>query len=156
MRISIILALAFALTGCIRIPTTASIENEKKLEEIRSYPGLKKEQIFKNALTWVATVYNSSNDVVQLKDIETGQIICKGLAGASFDFGLTRHFKYTMLIDIKDEKMRVRFQYIVAERIGNVAGPNPDYQWDVIERYLTEVKSALFGSITKSNQDSNW
>lgn len=67
------------LIGCAGslIPT---VQQHQSLEKIQVMNGMTKDELYKKSLSWVARNYNSANDVIQLKDQENGQIICKGLA----------------------------------------------------------------------------
>lgn len=112
------------------IPTdSVSSEYESQLSEIKDFPGMTKDQLYDLALNWVTRSYNSANDVIQLKDKENGQIICRGIGKWPMDLGIKRGFRYTMIIDIKDEKLRTRFENVTSERIGDTAGPNMSMQW---------------------------
>ena len=115
----------FLFVGCVS--TRLSLEHQEATASIKEFPEIEKNELFARALNWVARTYNSANNVIQLKDPEGGQIICKGLGSASFDFGFTRYFSYTMIIDIKEGanggKMRIRYENITAETVGGRAGP---------------------------------
>lgn len=83
-------------------------------------------------------------------------IVCKCYGSTSFDFGIERGFYYTLVMDIKDEKLRVRYENVTSTGIqqGGNAGPNMNYQWSGVERYLNSITSRLISDIqTPKNED---
>jgi hypothetical protein len=142
------------IAGCVS--TIPKPEQEKSTGSIKEFPELNKTELYKRSLTWVARTYNSANDVIQLKDPDAGQIICRGMGKAAFDFGIQRHFSYTMIIDIKDGKIRTTFEHVQSEMVGEVAGPNMDLQWETVANYFKDLNENLFTAIDGAKQDKNW
>src|SRR5690554_527676 len=63
-----------------------------------------KQEIFPRAITYIATSYNSANDVIQQQDKDAGIIIVKGNYKL-FDNGTNRWYApHTLRIDIKDNR----------------------------------------------------
>lgn len=70
---------------------------------------LPKEQLFKNAQTWIAKNYGDYKSVIQLDDLTTGNIIFKGLTVTSNIGGdLVMKTSYTVQLDIKPSKYRIK------------------------------------------------
>lgn len=67
-----------------------------------------KTEIYKKALEWLTLNYKSANDVIQLKDEESGKIILKGnfSTGIFLKEGFLRH---TLILDFKDERFRYNY-----------------------------------------------
>lgn len=135
---------------------TALPEQESSLQSITEFPGYTKAVLFNKCLSWAARSYNSSNDVIQLKDLETGQIVCKGMAKDTFDIGFTRYFTYTLLIDVKEGKIRIRFENINSRAVNGIGGPDIALSWDTISSNLTNVSKSLITSIKESKVEENW
>lgn len=138
--------------GCAT--TVATLEQEKSLEEIKAFPGISQEDLYKKTLSWLAINYNSANDVIQFKDPDTGQIICKGMGSISM-FG-EFYYKYTMIIDIKKEKIRIKFKNIHSVKVGNAGATDVYYNWGKISKNLNLLKENLFLSINKKVTEENW
>lgn len=154
-NIFVLLILSTILSSCMSLSPTP--EQEKALEEIKDFTGLAKQDLYKKALTWVARTYNSANDVVQLKDPEAGQIICKGLGSVMVDvFYGNGYFAYTMILDIKDNKIRVRFENILSQSYGSKAAFAMDYHYSKVVDHFTKLKNRLFEAIQQSKIDENW
>lgn len=149
--------ISFSLAGCVSLQATA--EQEKSLEKVQEFPGLKKDFIYNKALSFVAKSYNSANDVIQLKDPATGQIICKGIGMVPdqiLGMGMPRGFHYTLIIDVKDGKLRTRFENIGTESIGETAGADMAYQWDRVAEYCNKLRIELHAAISAGKSDDNW
>jgi len=67
---------------------------------------LKKATLFSNGLTWFAYQFKSSNDVIQMKDLESGKIIGKGIFEYVTQNGksIPRHIVITLTV--KDGKYK--------------------------------------------------
>jgi hypothetical protein len=143
------------ILGCAT--TIPTLERQQSLERIKEFPGLSKTDLYTRSLDWVARSFKSANDVIQLKDPENGRIIGQGLGSATFDLGLfKRHFRYTMIIDVKDGKMRVSYENIRSEQVGEVGGPDMNSQWKTVEKYFDDLSADLFASITAAEKKENW
>ncbi len=148
--ILICLSIAFlSFSGCSTLQTT--LEQNKSLESVNDFPKISKAILYSKTLSWAARTYNSANNVIQLKDPDTAQIICRGIGGIP-DMIFVRRFSYTMIIDIKDNKMRIQFENIQSEQIGDVGGPDMKYQWDEVSNHLKSLKDSLMKSIGDTNK----
>lgn len=141
-----------ALIGCVSMRSTP--EQEKELASVKDFPGVKKGILYNKSIAYIARSYNSANDVIQLKDPETGQIICKGLG--SFDKLGTFYFNYTFIIDVKDNKIRTRFENITGQSVGNAGAPDVYFNWESIKESLEKVRSGLYSSISSAKSEDNW
>ena len=158
MNYKIILAAVCSLillVGCAPI-LSATRAQEEKLVKIKTIPGVTQDELFSRSLSWAARTYNSANDVIQLKDQINGQIVCRGLGSAPMDMGFVRHFRYTMIIDIKEDRIRVRYENIRSEDVGRSAGPDMHYTWKYIENYFHSLSDDLFSSLSKYKKEKDW
>jgi len=151
--ILIMLVITIGFYGCVTMQATP--EQEKSLSGVTEYKGLKKDYLYKKSLSFLAKTYNSANDVIQLKDPDTGQIICKGL-GKFTTMGMPFYFNYTFIIDIKDGKIRTRFENITGQKMGTTGAPDIKYNWDDIAEYLNNLRMDFNKSINDSKADDNW
>lgn len=83
-----------------------------KVDTVIALPGVSKDVAFIKASEWIASKYNSANDVIQLSDKEAGVILCKGMFpheyGKSGTYGnLWGNIHYTLITKFKDEKIRI-------------------------------------------------
>ena len=92
-----------------------------KLEKVIQADSLNKEIIYTIVSNWIATNYNSANDVIQLSDKESGSIICK----ATMKFGMGKlsyscydgYVDYTLSIYIKDGRYKVVLSNVIHENL---------------------------------------
>lgn len=68
-----------------------------------------KSVLFSNALSWFALTFKSANDVIQMKDAETGKIIGKGIFEMTDNGGKSLPRNITITISIKDSKYKYDF-----------------------------------------------
>ena len=143
------------LSGCIPAKVMTK-EQEQSLQRIKDFSGLDKTELFKRTNNWIARNYNSANDVIQLSDPEAGQIICRGISGGTFDLGFTRYVSYTMVIDIKDERMRLSFENLLSIEHRGVNGPDMNRQYSGVVRIFDELSSRIFDEIVNPSRDTDW
>jgi hypothetical protein len=74
-----------------------------------------KDDLYNRALLWVVKAYNSSKDVIQMQDKETGVIVCKALIevpGQKNAFGSPLgidYVDYTLTIKVKEGKYKIAY-----------------------------------------------
>lgn len=154
MKRLILIAFAAGLAGCMSVAYISTPAQEKELEAIREVQGLSKAQLFARALEWVARTYNSAQAVIQLKDEAAGQIVCRGIGQDSFDIGILRSYSYTLIIDVKDGKVRFRVENIQSEKTGTRAGPNLAYDWPKIRANIMALRTSFFATLERRAE--NW
>lgn len=79
-----------------------------KYEEVVEIDGFSQGYLYLKALEWIALNYNSANDVIQLKDKESGKIIAKGIFKIKY-FSRNPSINHTIMIYTKDG----RYKYVV-------------------------------------------
>ena len=98
--------------GCMAGLPLAS-EGQMKYEYVEMFDGLTKEQIFDNALRWIAQNFNSSKAVVDFQDKINGTIVAKGGLPGAFSSGLySGTINFTLTLDAKDGKARFRYTQV--------------------------------------------
>ncbi len=79
---------------------------------------IKQKQI--NAKQWIATTYGDYKSVLQFEDDENGKIIIKGISPLPREIGnmfsFTYHLFYTMTIDNKDDRFRIKMEDLKIEQ----------------------------------------
>lgn len=74
---------------------------------------LTKEQLFKNAQTWIAKNYGDYKSVIQVQDLSTGNLVFKGKSVYDTYLGrVTDGLTYTVQIEVKPDKFRVKIMGI--------------------------------------------
>lgn len=114
------------LLFCLCVPVFAFAQTEEQIQQLERFNGLykmegndvvftkiiegvsgTKNEIFPTVISFVATVYNSANDVIQQQDKEAGIVLCKGNFKL-FDNGTnTWRCPHTLRVDVKDGRVRV-------------------------------------------------
>ena len=119
---------------------------EKTITSVFEIEGKAKAEIFSSINKWIALNYNSAQNVVQLNDKESGNIIVKGINEAVYknvmkelypknkymqEFSTVK-FNHTVEINVKDNKFRIIYtltDIITPESIG---GYNLESQYNMI------------------------
>jgi len=79
-------------------------------------PDRSKDDLYNLGIEWVVKIFNSPNDVIQLKNPEAGKIIVKALfiyTESSPLLTLARDCDYILTIDFKDGRYRYEFSNLV-------------------------------------------
>ncbi|HEX2612752.1 MAG TPA: hypothetical protein VHO02_04070 [Fibrobacteria bacterium] len=140
-----VLAASLFLAGCAVIapPIKATTKQAASLQAVHAFDSLPQADLYRRALAWA----NTRPDV-SCRDLDTAQeaVPCQGLGSAPMDFGQERPFRYDMMIDVKDGKVRTRFSEIKWPDNDSTltAGPNMVLQWGYVEGYFDRLKADLF------------
>lgn len=78
------------------------------LQDVVTVDGASADELFSRASAWIATVYTSANDVIQLSDKPAGRLIAKGNLENSY-MGYPAWVEHTLTIEVKDG----RFRYVL-------------------------------------------
>jgi hypothetical protein len=125
-KILLIAFIAFPYLGyCQLLPTLSkiSIDSVSALityKSITKKPKLSEDQLYSRLRAWVATAYNSANDVIQMDDKTSGIMIAKGI----FSYPNMRYpilIHYTLTISIKPEKYRIVITDYALQIVGGEA-----------------------------------
>lgn len=119
---------------------------EKTISGIFDIEGKSKTEIFASINKWIALNYNSAQNVVQLNDKESGNIIVKGINEAVYknvmkelypknkymqEFS-TVEFNHTMEINVKDNKFRIIYTLTDIITPAPIAGYNLESQYNMV------------------------
>ncbi|HEY9169703.1 MAG TPA: DUF4468 domain-containing protein [Lutibacter sp.] len=119
---------------------------EKTIIGIFDIEGKSKTEIFGSINKWIALNYNSAQNVVQLNDKESGNIIVKGINEAVYKNVMKElypnnkymqeynsvKFNHTLEINVKDNKYRIIYTLTDIITPESVAGYNLEYQYDMV------------------------
>ena len=119
---------------------------EKTVTRIFEAEGKTKAEIFASINKWIALNYNSAQNVVQLNDKESGNIIVKGINEALYKNVMKElypknkymkeynsvKFNHTLEINVKENKYRIIYTLTEIITPKPVAGYNLEYQYDMI------------------------
>ena len=162
-----------------------SFGQQLEFSQVVAVDNVSKNTLHKRAVSWVAGVFKSAKHVMQINDMETGEIVCKG----NIDFYVDRFMcnaasgrvDFTLKIYSKDN----RYKYIVTDIVHHArnevysVGPVPEtgsverlpefttrLTAIVVERIREDVNSGivngLIGSLKKAMvkqsepEDDNW
>ncbi len=128
------------------------------IEEIIKVDSISKTELYSRILKWVALNYNSSNEVLQLKDSIVGEVIGKGLTKSTCHFSkITKPItiEYTFDILCKDNRIKVTYNRFVVTIHNNINGIDYPYTnslelYDMKEKDLLRVHKSIKSSISQS------
>jgi hypothetical protein len=153
MKLFLVCIVALTFLGCMT--TIPTLENQTSLSEVKEFSGISKDEIHSKVVRYISKTYNSANNVIQLNDKDNGQIVVVAVGSIPL-YMYDRYFDYTMLIDIKDDKIRIQFDNIQSKQIGDVTGPDMNNNWNKIKEYLENIKSGIYSEIENSKKIDNW
>lgn len=135
------------LTGCMSTIAPLVPPEDRSYQDVVSHSQTKA-VAFQRTMKWVAQSFNSANDVVQLSNEEQGSIVLKGVYAAN-RFGVRIPTRYTLTIDIKDNK--TRFTYLIGSPVESDArGPMKYEMSDLVSNY-NRLKSSIIAAINTSD-----
>jgi len=120
MKKALFIVTGISILNLIFISCASMMEMQSDMREITIVENnnLTKDEAFDKTMRWIASYYNSANNVIQLSDKENGTIIINAAHRVSRAGGLVSYpLSYTMTIDIKEN--RIRFK----QRIGSPLDP---------------------------------
>jgi hypothetical protein len=86
-------------------------EDQRVVESIDTVQ-MSKDSIFSRTLEWAAITFRSSRDVIQLQDSSSGKIVIRGILEFK-NLIVLIPCEFTLSIDIRDNKYRVRYDNFV-------------------------------------------
>jgi hypothetical protein len=123
---------------------SVSLFAQKPLEydSIIEVEGITKNDIYVQVNDWLATTFNSANDVIQMADKDAGKFIAKGQVSYSFGKPLYNCtdgvLSFTIKVSIRDDKFRFIFT-----QISHKSGGNPVCEFGIItDAELFKIKGS--------------
>ncbi len=133
----------------LKIPTK---DGKIFYEQIVDVPNMAKEKLFKNAKMWYVESFKDSKSVIQNENLNDGNITGKGntqfTCGKSFT-PVAETAYFTIAIDIKDNKYRLRIYDIVGDRTNwqetydYILVKNKTFMRSMYLRYLTQFDAEI-------------
>jgi hypothetical protein len=135
--------------------TKFATEQELKHESVVTFPGITKQVAFDRAMKWIANNFKSAKSVIEYQDKESGSIVGNGtIPAGQLSFLWIKEpvrLTFTMNVDIRDSKMRIKFRNLAI--IVGTGDPSPlpndgpahraaQGKFDVIVRDLTDFISS--------------
>jgi len=164
MTIKIITSIAAAtlITGCAATATPVP-EADKELQFVEKI-NLKQEEIFNRSADWFAESFVDSKEVLELKDKARGKIIGKGVIPQCFSmgspasgFGYIAKCRVTIIVEIKENRVRTTYKDIMALGRDGTTGPIPDKGYnDQAREKISKIQSRFVSYLTKKEKSSNW
>jgi len=156
MRFTILTLIVFC--GCASMMQTIPVE-ERQLIKIYEVPGTSKSEIYQKAISWVAKSFVDSKAVIEVQDKEAGTIIGKGIVRFKVGGAVTVPCRFTLTINIKDDKYRVSFEDLTAMWGTYENKPRPlelESERGYIEQVLTTLNAMAEDLYTNIKSDSEW
>lgn len=176
-----VLTVVVTLAGC-GVKKTQMVSQTYLVVDTIISTNLSQKEAFQKASEWVATAYNSAQDVVQLSDSESATIIGKGAFnhnyGSSMKYGnVWGTIHYTLIVKCKDGRMRITVQdfkheaqnkTMISKDLGLVnTGAHPEWghvkfikeYWSDLQRYCKEYSLNIIDNIKSElddKEDDNW
>ncbi|MCU4365644.1 DUF4468 domain-containing protein [Acinetobacter variabilis] len=166
--------IGFGLVGCATSPDMQHASSPlSEVAQVVEIEGYSKDQLFESSKIWMAKVFNSSNNVVQYADKNTGSIIGKGniqypCSGFMDCEAFGRDVvNFTIKIDTKDSRARVAFSDISRKPLTYVKGGlNTNIGRDVpimqikqqqqVKAKMESIIQQYKQDIINQKSDSNW
>ncbi len=152
-QIKFILAcIALMTSGCLTVPEPLSPRTIQKTYDV---PGLSQKQIYDKSLEWMAKTFVSSKEVIDLKDSDNGKIIGHGVTTFTQSVSGPINCRYTIIIDVKKEKVRLTFQSFTGFFLEGEFPLSNMNQFNQIEHNLI-VLSENLATTLKKPAENNW
>ncbi|MBJ8503590.1 DUF4468 domain-containing protein [Acinetobacter seifertii] len=152
---------SFLLSPHVQARTIYTNEHVKIIENLNG----DKSQLFNKSKKWVASNFNSAQDVIQYESPEEGQLIIRGIASPLCDSTVSKlkcngysqaKISFNLAIDLKDKRARLKFSNYGYARFGNTPIDDPITYKLMLNRF-----DSLSGDFEKTlsestNSDSSW
>jgi hypothetical protein len=154
-----VITILFSIIGCQSTPLT---KVDKEIAKTYQVPNMNKKELFHSANMWMAKNYNSSQDVIQYSNEDSGTIIGKGIIPMPCDSskrllcGGSILTEYTMTIEVKDNKFRTTFENLQLLIDGNKSNYWNKDAYEDARPVLLEQSDSIFASMIKSETTDNW
>lgn len=115
---------------------------------------------FELSKMWLAITFNDSKSVVEYTNPEKGIIIGKGVL-KNVDYGtmVTMDTRFTLKIEVKDNKSRLTFQDMVQFPTSSTVPPFNMWNFDSLEKFKSRAKNLVYDYnryINSNNKVNNW
>jgi len=126
-----------------------STTNKICYSQIVKVDSANKSEIFNRAIDWTSLNYKSANDVIQLKDIDRGKIIIKGI------FELDRKtWQHTIIIEVKDGRCRIKTTNLIYTiNAGTSSAKDCSIEEMIVNRINDEKDPRLQAKFTQADFD---
>ncbi|BCS94523.1 hypothetical protein DSLASN_01550 [Desulfoluna limicola] len=155
-RIFALVLMCVFFYGCASLQV--SPPEERVIQQVHNVD-MPKDQIFDKCLEWMAQTFVSSKAVIELKDKNNGKIIGKGVTEFVRGGLATIPCRYTIIIDIKDNKYRTTYDNWVGMwgEYRNIPQPLKYKDCvDPVREKLMALDADLYSYLTSSNQSEDW
>jgi hypothetical protein len=147
------------LASCASAPI-APIE-DRSLQKVHEID-LTKNEIYDTSLEWMARTFFDAKEVIELKDKDNGRIVGKGITifkGKIGWFSSNIPCRFTMVIEVKDNKYRATYNNLVGLYGENQSRPVPLEQKAYVEAVIAKlalIDDDLYGYLKKSKSNTDW
>jgi hypothetical protein len=139
------------LFGCMS--HEEATKEEMNHEFIIAFPGLQKQQIFDGTLKWIANNFQSAKAVIEYQDKESGSIIGNGNVPFTAEGAWVEgNLSFTMNVDTKDEKARIRFINLMYSKIGTEPIPNTRAYHIPAQKKFSQLVESLTAFVSRKDE----
>jgi hypothetical protein len=160
-----VILITLLLMGCGALKNlfgkTTSDPLPTRMQNIYDLPGFDKDLIYDSALSWMKKSFATSEGVINLQDKDSGKIIGKGLTHFFSKDSTSRGkipCRYNMIIETKDNKMRVTYDDLTAQWTDKYETPvEEEYQLEQLYNKFTDRDKKMCQYIkNKQTNLENW
>ena len=132
-------------------------EEPLQCDTVIQAPGKSVSEIYTSVKAWVATSFNSANDVIQMDDPDNGILICKGnfkydAPGGAMTYGvLDGWVNFTLQVQVREGRCRITMGNFTHE-----AKPVPGGSYDWSLGLITNRKRAKAKGVVDFRQKKTW
>ena len=138
--------------------SSAQSDESVKVEIIKEIKMLK-DDIYKNALLWMAESFRSSKEVIDLKDRDMGTIIGNGSVDIKIGWGAYTPARFKLKIDVKDDKYRLTFKDVIMVFDGQekpIEAANRKSLEPKVTTKFNEIATSLHEYLGKAGSSKDW
>jgi len=106
-KILLVLVIGILATSCFTKNKIPEVQEEPQIEIIIDSLGLTKDEIYSKVNSWFVENFNSAESVIEYQDKDAGRIMGKYVYDYSTGMGYKGWVRQTIVIDMKDNKIRV-------------------------------------------------
>jgi len=139
-------------SGCAAMMDSSvrtSIDPSEQTIDFIDSCGLNKDQIYDRTLSWATQIYNSSKNVIDMKDRDAGMVSINAIIDVNVGM-TTLPCKYSLQIRIKDGKSKMTFKILNMQT--EWGGYPPKNSMDKIRSDFNNMHSTFINSINNKTK----
>ncbi|MEY8205398.1 MAG: DUF4468 domain-containing protein [Bermanella sp.] len=151
MRTIILSIIFLVIAGC---QGNIKPDQVTKFVKVTEVPGQSQQEIYQKVNEWFATTYQSSTDVIKMKNPTTGTIIGRGVADVYLGMGQSSPCYYLIKVEVKDGKVRFTTDDYIW--VGDNFKIRVQNQLDTMLVNMQGISNSLIAHINSNSVSNNW